>query len=75
MTQLIFFQINAAAEYANLPFIQPYLQPGLDDYTYGVNFASGGSGALAETNERLVCDLALNLPCQNLICSQHQNLY
>jgi hypothetical protein len=24
-------------------------------------------GALAETNERLVCDLALNFSCQNLI--------
>lgn len=31
-----------AAEYAMLPLIAPYLQPGNHRYTDGVNFASGG---------------------------------
>ncbi|KAF5732090.1 GDSL esterase/lipase 5 [Tripterygium wilfordii] len=37
------------AQYANLPLIPPYLQPGLDQYHSGVNFASAGAGALVET--------------------------
>ncbi|KAJ8756091.1 hypothetical protein K2173_024638 [Erythroxylum novogranatense] len=37
------------AEHANLPLLPPYLQPGLDDYYDGVNFASGGAGNLEET--------------------------
>ncbi|KAL6134770.1 hypothetical protein ACLB2K_066998 [Fragaria x ananassa] len=41
------------AQYSNLPLIPPYLQPGLDDYVYGVNFASGGSGALNESHQGL----------------------
>ncbi|XP_021819953.1 GDSL esterase/lipase 1-like [Prunus avium] len=45
------------AEYAKLPFIPVYLQPGLNDYTYGVNFASGGAGALVETYQGSVMDL------------------
>ncbi|KAJ8756082.1 hypothetical protein K2173_024629 [Erythroxylum novogranatense] len=39
------------AEYANLPLLPPYLQPGLNDYYNGVNFASGGAGNLEETFE------------------------
>ncbi|XP_030972724.1 GDSL esterase/lipase 4-like [Quercus lobata] len=38
------------AEYANLPLIKPYLQPGFDNYTDGVNFASAGAGVLPETH-------------------------
>lgn len=37
------------AEYAKLPFIPPYLQPGNHQITDGVNFASGAAGALAQT--------------------------
>ncbi|KAJ8755870.1 hypothetical protein K2173_024415 [Erythroxylum novogranatense] len=37
------------AEYSNLPLLPPYLQPGLEDYYNGVNFASGGAGNLDET--------------------------
>ncbi|ESQ48559.1 hypothetical protein EUTSA_v10022376mg [Eutrema salsugineum] len=39
------------AEYAWLPLIPPYLQPGnsVNQFTYGVNFASAGAGALIET--------------------------
>lgn len=45
------------AEYAKLPFILPYLQPGNNNFTYGVNFASAGAGALSETNQGLVIDM------------------
>ncbi|KAJ6753951.1 GDSL-LIKE LIPASE/ACYLHYDROLASE [Salix purpurea] len=43
------------AEFAKLPLIPLYLQPGDHKLTYGVNFASGGAGALAGTNQGLVC--------------------
>ncbi|KAK9923839.1 hypothetical protein M0R45_032237 [Rubus argutus] len=49
------------AEYAKLPLIPPYLQPGLNNYVYGVNFASGGAGALNETHQALVIDLQTQL--------------
>ncbi|XP_050383870.1 GDSL esterase/lipase 1-like [Argentina anserina] len=49
------------AEYASLPYIQPYLQPGFDDYIYGVNFASGGAGALAETYQGFAIGLKTQL--------------
>lgn len=45
------------AEYAKLPLIPPYLQPGNHHFTYGANFASAGSGALVETSQGLVIDL------------------
>jgi hypothetical protein len=45
----------AAAEFAKLPLIPPYLQPGNRQFINGVNFASGGAGALVETNQRRVC--------------------
>ncbi|KAL0535879.1 hypothetical protein IC582_024806 [Cucumis melo] len=38
-------------EYANLPLIPPYLDPHNDLYDYGVNFASGGGGALALSHQ------------------------
>ncbi|XP_004510557.1 GDSL esterase/lipase 5-like [Cicer arietinum] len=37
------------AEYANMPLVPPFLQPGYNQYYKGVNFASGGAGALVET--------------------------
>ncbi|KAF8012819.1 hypothetical protein BT93_I0855 [Corymbia citriodora subsp. variegata] len=38
------------SEYAKLPYIKPYLEPGFTDYTNGVNFASAGAGVLPETH-------------------------
>ncbi|KAK4269025.1 hypothetical protein QN277_022234 [Acacia crassicarpa] len=49
------------AEFAKLPLIQPYLFPGNRDYIDGINFASGGAGALVETNQGLVIDLKTQL--------------
>ncbi|OMO65979.1 Lipase, GDSL [Corchorus olitorius] len=49
------------AEYANLPLIPPYLPPGKHEITYGVNFASAGAGALAETAQGFVIDLKTQL--------------
>ena len=40
-----------AAEYAKLPLIQPYLDPKNNLYLNGVNFASGGGGALAGSHQ------------------------
>ncbi|KAH7547015.1 hypothetical protein FEM48_Zijuj01G0262100 [Ziziphus jujuba var. spinosa] len=48
------------AEYAKLPLIPPYLQPGIS-YNYGVNFASLGAGALQETNKGSVISLNIQL--------------
>ncbi|XP_014521590.1 GDSL esterase/lipase 5 [Vigna radiata var. radiata] len=45
------------AEYAKLPLVPPYLQPGNNQYYGGVNFASGGAGALVETFEGSVIPL------------------
>ncbi|KAL5583399.1 hypothetical protein UlMin_015841, partial [Ulmus minor] len=47
--------------YVKLPFIPPYLQPGNSNYSIGVNFASGGAGALDETNHGMVIDLGTQL--------------
>jgi hypothetical protein len=44
-----------------LPLIQPYLFPGNQQYVNGINFASGGAGALVETNQGLVCFMLLIL--------------
>ncbi|RYR32246.1 hypothetical protein Ahy_A10g046835 isoform A [Arachis hypogaea] len=41
------------AEYAKLPLIQPYLFPGNQIYSDGINFASAGAGALVETYQGL----------------------
>ena len=49
------------AEFANLPFITPYLYPGYHRYTDGTNFASAGAGALVETNKGLVYMLLFTL--------------
>ncbi|GMH22027.1 hypothetical protein Nepgr_023870 [Nepenthes gracilis] len=42
------------AEYAQLPFLPPYLQPGLSNYTNGVNFASAGACVLVETRPQTI---------------------
>ncbi|XP_060216961.1 GDSL lipase-like [Lycium barbarum] len=49
------------AEYASLPLIPPYFQIGRQHFVHGVNFASGGSGCLAETNRGFVIDLKTQL--------------
>ncbi|KAK2987357.1 hypothetical protein RJ640_023658, partial [Escallonia rubra] len=49
------------AEYAKLPLIPPYLQPGNHQFGYGVNFASAGAGALDETFPALVISLNTQL--------------
>ncbi|XAR49844.1 hypothetical protein NMG60_11004001, partial [Bertholletia excelsa] len=49
------------AEYAKLPLLPPYKQPGDHNFSYGVNFASSGAGALSETYEGLVIDLKTQL--------------
>ncbi|EOA39263.1 hypothetical protein CARUB_v10012268mg, partial [Capsella rubella] len=51
------------AEYAWLPLIPPNLQPsnGNNQFTYGVNFASGGAGALAGTFPGMVINLETQL--------------
>lgn len=43
------------AEFASLPLIPAYLDPHDNEFLYGANFASGGSGVLVETNAGLVC--------------------
>ncbi|XP_021291452.1 GDSL esterase/lipase 1-like [Herrania umbratica] len=45
------------AEYAGLPLIPPYLQPGNNNFVDGVNFASAGAGALVETYQGFVINL------------------
>ncbi|CAL0317979.1 unnamed protein product [Lupinus luteus] len=45
------------AEYANLPLIPPFMEPGNIQYNSGVNFASGGAGALVETFQGSVISL------------------
>ncbi|XP_050232249.1 GDSL esterase/lipase 5-like [Mercurialis annua] len=49
------------AEYLKLPLILPYLQHENEEYRYGVNFASGGAGALVQTYQGLVIDLKTQL--------------
>ncbi|KAI3737771.1 hypothetical protein L2E82_27783 [Cichorium intybus] len=49
-------------EYAKLPFIPPYMQPGSERYyKIGANFASAGAGALAETFQGSVISLQTQL--------------
>lgn len=49
------------AEYAKLPLIAPFLQPGNQEYRNGVNFASAGAGALDETFRGAVINLKKQL--------------
>ncbi|KAH7547011.1 hypothetical protein FEM48_Zijuj01G0261700 [Ziziphus jujuba var. spinosa] len=48
-------------QYAKLPFIPPYLPPRNKLFINGVNFASAGAGALAETRKGSVIDLETQL--------------
>ncbi|KAE8655370.1 GDSL esterase/lipase 5 [Hibiscus syriacus] len=45
------------AKRAKLPLIPPFLQPGFRQCYHGVNFASSGAGALAETFQGFAIDL------------------
>ncbi|KAI9119845.1 hypothetical protein K1719_009234 [Acacia pycnantha] len=49
------------AEYAEIPLIPPYLQPGCHRFTDGANFASGGAGVLDETDQGMVVPLKTQL--------------
>ncbi|KAK8706564.1 hypothetical protein V6N13_050125 [Hibiscus sabdariffa] len=49
------------AEFAGLPLVPSYLNPGSSKYTNGVNFASGGAGALVETHQGLVIDMGTQI--------------
>ncbi|XP_010273767.1 PREDICTED: GDSL esterase/lipase 5-like [Nelumbo nucifera] len=49
------------AEYANLPFIPPFLHPGVHRFSDGANFASAGAGVLVETYPGLVINLKTQL--------------
>ncbi|PWA84364.1 putative 38.1 kDa protein [Artemisia annua] len=63
------------AEYARLPFIPPYLEPGNNAFTYGANFASSGAGTLIDNlaglrtfNHLLLLTLdttTYSCPCKN----------
>ena len=48
------------AQFAGLPIIPTYLQPGNHKFINGVNFASGGAGALVESHQGFVCDIGLS---------------
>ncbi|KAI4376473.1 hypothetical protein MLD38_014230 [Melastoma candidum] len=52
--------VDFIAEYAGLPIIPAYKQPGAD-FSHGANFASGGAGVLPETNRGMVIDLPTQL--------------
>ncbi|KAI9119760.1 hypothetical protein K1719_009149 [Acacia pycnantha] len=49
------------AEYAEIPLIPPYLQPGYHRFTDGANFASAGAGTLDETNQGMAVPLKTQL--------------
>ncbi|XP_022964041.1 GDSL esterase/lipase 5-like [Cucurbita moschata] len=49
------------AEYANLPLIPAYLDPHNNLYIHGVNFASGGGGALVETHQGFAINIETQL--------------
>ncbi|KAI5336653.1 hypothetical protein L3X38_015921 [Prunus dulcis] len=49
------------AEYAKLPLIPPYLQPDNHEFSYGINFASAGAGAMVETRQGAVIGLPSQL--------------
>ena len=45
----------AAAQFAKLPILPPYLQPIAHRFTNGANFASAGVGVLVQTHPGTVC--------------------
>ena len=56
------------AEYAKLPLIPPFLQPGNNQYYHGVNFASAGAGALVETFQGEVRAFHITEKLRNMLC-------
>lgn len=42
------------AQFAGLPFLQPYLLPGIKDFSKGINFASAGACVLVETRPQTI---------------------
>ncbi|XP_031265365.1 GDSL esterase/lipase 1-like [Pistacia vera] len=58
------------AEYAKLPLIPTFLPFYKDQFVYGVNFASSGAGALAETQRGYVIDLNTQLSYFKLVEKQ-----
>jgi len=55
------------AEYAKLPLIPPFLQPGNYQYYHGVNFASAGAGALVETFQGAVRAFHITEKLRNML--------
>lgn len=49
------------AEFANLPLISSYFKANTKELPFGVNFASGGAGALVETHVGKVVDMITQL--------------
>jgi len=47
--------LTCAATKIGIPFVPPYLQPGIN-FTNGVNFASAGAGVFPVANPEVVCD-------------------
>ncbi|KAG5563171.1 hypothetical protein RHGRI_005803 [Rhododendron griersonianum] len=55
-------QMWSATEYAKLPLLPPYKQPGNNhQFSNGANFASAGAGALVQTHQGRVIDLNMQL--------------
>ncbi|KAJ0008207.1 hypothetical protein Pint_29415 [Pistacia integerrima] len=48
------------AQFANLPILPPYLQPGDHQFTDGANFASAGAGVLDNTRPGSVCNFVFS---------------
>ncbi|KAM7483937.1 hypothetical protein LguiB_008520 [Lonicera macranthoides] len=62
------------AEYAKLPLIRAYLEPGTEkEYSKGVNFASAGAGALVETFEGGVISLQTQLRYLKMVDGRLRN--
>ncbi|KAJ0008429.1 hypothetical protein Pint_29344 [Pistacia integerrima] len=55
------------AEYAKLPLIPTYLPYNNQLFVHGVNFASGGAGALVESHRGYVVDLETQLSYFNIV--------
>ncbi|XP_074268276.1 GDSL esterase/lipase 5 [Silene latifolia] len=63
------------AERAHLPLIPPYLQPGLHQFSHGVNFASAGAGALVETFRHSVIDLHMQVRNYKEVAKWYKDKY
>ncbi|KAJ0028325.1 hypothetical protein Pint_36301 [Pistacia integerrima] len=62
--------MDELTEYAKLPLIPTFLPFYKDQFIYGVNFASSGAGALAETQRGYVIDLNTQLSYFKLVEKQ-----